>query len=375
MKNLHKVRSWPLSRWPDIDHQLWIDACAGLGAYGDQNPAFFWSPSWRRTIEHAYGRYVAWQALTPHDFNVPPADRLGPDAVTAFIEHLEMQGLAGASIAAYVRSIRAFAGAIAPDYDWQWLARKAFRLKARAVPRIDKRLLVVNSRRLFDLGLMLMDRCPNEPTELAAALQFRDGLMVALLAARPLRIGNFSCLDLGRTLSYRKPEWWLCFSEQETKTGRRIDMPLPDQLHDRIDQFLSGPRKCLLRSRIQGGPTTALWLSSTGEPLRPDQIRGIINRHTKAAFGHSVNPHLFRDCLATTFATDDPEHVLCAVPILGHTSFRMMEKHYNQATMGTATRHFSSTILELRNELIGQFGLEGPRTFLVALEDSGQPTL
>ncbi len=324
-------------------------------------------------IETAHGRYIAWITVTTRGVHLPPADRIQPAAITAFIEDLEKEGLSGMSIANYVRSIRAFAGAIAPDRDWQWLARKAFRLKARAVPRTDKRLRVVNSRHLFDLGLGLMDGSTSQPTESAAALQFRDGLMVALLAARPLRVGNFSCLDLNRTLMYRRPEYWLCFSEQETKTGRPINMPLPDQLHTRIEQFLRGPRKCLLQGRTQGGPTAALWLSAKGKPLTPDQIRAIINGRTKAAFGHSVNPHLFRDCLATTLATDDPEHVLCAVPILGHTGFRMMEKHYNQATMGTATRKFASTVIELRNELIGQFGLETPRAFLVALEERGAP--
>jgi len=374
MAKPQQARSWPASSWPAADHQLWMDACAGVGLHGEENPAFSWSPRWRQMIETVHGRYIAWITLTTRGVHLPPADRIQPAAITAFIEDLEKEGLSGMSIANYVRSIRAFAGAIAPDRDWQWLARKAFRLKARAVPRTDKRLRVVNSRHLFDLGLGLMDGSTSRPTESAAALQFRDGLMVALLAARPLRVGNFSRLDLNRTLMYRRPEYWLCFSEQETKTGRPINMPLPDQLHTRIDQFLRGPRKCFLQGRTQGGPTAALWLSAKGEPLRPDQIRAIINGRTKAAFGHSVNPHLFRDCLATTLATDDPEHVLCAVPILGHTSFRMMEKHYNQATMGTATRKFASTVLELRNELIGQFGLEVSRAFLVALEGRQEVT-
>lgn len=368
MKKLHQARSCPAACWPAADQQLWMDACAGVGLLGEENPAFSWSPRWRQMIETAYGRYIAWIAVTTHAVQLPPADRIQPAAITAFIEDLENECLSGMSIANYVRSIRAFAGAIAPDRDWQWLARKAFRLKARAVPRTDKRLRVVNSRHLFDLGLELMDSSTSKATESAAALQFRDGLMVALLAARPIRVGNFSRLELNRTLVYRRPEYWLCYSEQETKTGRPINMPLPDQLHVRIDQFLRGPRKCLLQGRTHGGTTTALWLSAKGEPLKPDQIRAIINRRTKSAFGHRVNPHLFRDCLATTLATDDPEHVLCAVPILGHTNFRMMEKHYNQATMGTATRKFASTLMELRNDLIGQFGLEAPRAFLVALE-------
>jgi integrase/recombinase XerD len=38
-------------------------------------------------------------------------------------------------------------------------------------------------------------------------------------------------------------------------------------------------------------------------------LQKILARHTTAQFGHSVNTHLFRDCAATSVATDDPEHV------------------------------------------------------------------
>lgn len=375
MNKPQKTRSWPASCWPAEDRELWIEACAGKGPHGEDIPAFSWSPHWRKMIETAYGRYVAWVADTARVFHLPPADRIDPAAVAAYVEDLQRDGLSGMSVANYIRSLRAFAGAIAPDRDWHWLARKAFRLKARAVPRTDKRLRVVSSLHLFDLGLTLMDGSASQPTALAAALQFRDGLMVALLAARPLRLGNFSRLDLGRTLSYRRPEWWLCFSEHETKTGRPINMTVPEQLNDCIDEFLSGPRKYLLRARTKAGPTAALWLSAKGECLRTDQIRGIINQRTKAHFGHNVNPHLFRDCLATSLATGAPEDILCAVPILGHTSFRMIEKHYNQATMGAATRKFASTIMELRNELIAQFDLAAPRAFLVELEGRDEVAL
>ena len=81
-----------------------------------------------------------------------------------------------------------------------------------------------------------------------------------------------------------------------------------------------------------------------------------------------VNPHLFRDCLATSLATDDPEAVLCAVPILGHTGFKTMEQNYNQATMLTAGREFASEIIKFRNELLSMFELEEVRSFLVDAE-------
>ena len=217
--------------------------------------------------------------------------------------------------------------------------------------------------------MRLMDEAPAAKTKKLAAIQFRDGLMIALLAARPLRLANFADTALGRTLVRREPTYWLVFSEQETKTGRPINLPIPNALCDYVDEYLRSPRKLLLSHRSPAAqPTTALWISKKGANLTSDQIRAAINKHTKIAFGRSVNPHLFRDCLATSLATDDPEAVLCAVPILGHASFKTMEQNYNHATMLTAAREFASEIMQLRHEMLDIFELEDVRSFLIEAE-------
>ena len=50
------------------------------------------------------------------------------------------------------------------------------------------------------------------------------------------------------------------------------------------------------------------------------ELNAAIVGRTAAAFGHPVNPHLFRDCAATSIAIDDPQHVRIASQILGHRS-------------------------------------------------------
>ena len=109
-------------------------------------------------------------------------------------------------------------------------------------------------------------------------------------------------------------------------------------------------------------------VSKKGTSLTSEPIRAGINKRTKIAFGRSVNPHLFRDCLVTSLATDDPEAVLCVVPILGYASFKTMEQNYNQATMQTAARNFTSEIMQLRHEMLDIFELEDIRSFLVEAE-------
>src|SRR5262249_12367606 len=147
-------------------------------------------------------------------------------------------------------------------------------LKARAKPRRDKRLRVVHSLELYKLGMELMDGAPAAKSEKLAAIQFRDGLMIALLAARPLRLANFTDVALGRTFVLRDPTYWLVFSEQETKTGRPINLPIPVSLCSYVDEYLRSSRKLLLTHGTSlAQPTTALWISKKGTSLPSEEIR------------------------------------------------------------------------------------------------------
>jgi integrase len=76
-----------------------------------------------------------------------------------------------------------------------------------------------------------------------------------------------------------------------------------------------------------------------------------ICRFTKRAFGQPINPHLFRDCAVSTVATDDPEHIGIAAPLLGHRDPRTTEKHYVQANALAAGRRLRRSIDRLRLDL------------------------
>jgi integrase len=69
---------------------------------------------------------------------------------------------------------------------------------------------------------------------------------------------------------------------------------------------------------------------------------------TRKAFGHSVNPHLFRDSAATALAINDPIHVRLAAPLLGHRTFSTIERNYIQAQTIEAHRQFADKLIELR---------------------------
>ena len=79
-------------------------------------------------------------------------------------------------------------------------------------------------------------------------------------------------------------------------------------------------------------------------------IHNRIRRHTKAAFGVAIAPHLFRDCAATAIAIDGPAHARATMPILGHSTLAMADKHYNQASSLDASRRYLKILADLKRQ-------------------------
>ena len=91
---------------------------------------------------------------------------------------------------------------MAPEAEWGWLARLYYALKAQARPTRDKASRLRSIDELAALGERLMDEAEIAPDWSARrrAVAYRDGLMIALLAYRPVRLKNFAMIWLGRHL-------------------------------------------------------------------------------------------------------------------------------------------------------------------------------
>ena len=249
----------------------------------------------------------------------------------------------GTTIGALTSAIRA----LAPTTDWAWLSRRATRLKLRAKPSRDKRHAMQHTIDLYRFGMKVMDTAAAVAAgQVAAAQRYQAGLIIALLAARPLRIRNFQALTIGGSLRWDQTRYWLTFGIEETKMQTAIDEPLPDDLHPYLEAFLKTWRPVLLRqARKFGGVPThrRLWVDIYGKPMDEFTLRSLIERYTRKEFGTAVWPHLFRDCLLTSVAVDQPDLVRMSTTLLGHASTRTGEQHYNQARMIDASRRRSAT--------------------------------
>jgi site-specific recombinase XerD len=91
-----------------------------------------------------------------------------------------------------------------------------------------------------------------------------------------------------------------------------------------------------------------LWLGYRFKPEAAHTLQLALVRVTRQAFGKPINPHLFRDCAATSIAIHNPASVRSAAAVLGHRSFATTEKYYNLAGSIQAGRLYAELICKRR---------------------------
>jgi integrase len=145
--------------------------------------------------------------------------------------------------------------------------------------------------------------------------------------------------------------WTIAIPANESKTHMALTMAVPTVLVPALDAYLQIHRPRLLAMRAPRDPGRPwrspgrhLWIASTGMPMTAGALQKVLRRHTRARFGHEVNCHLFRDCLATSLADENPEAVRLAADLLGHRSFRTKARHYISANQKSALRRSQATI-------------------------------
>lgn len=298
----------------------------------------------------AYGRWLGYLLqFESAALAQAPGERVTRDRVASYCAGLS-QTNTPLSIASQVRHLRGALGLIAPALDWSWLLVIAKQIEAQSSPRSKPHRLRLSDE-LYDLGRNLIDQAEAEISRTStvskdAALTFRDGLIIALLALAPVRRRNLQDLRIGETLVRAGAGWSVVFGEQDTKTGRELDYPLPEDLSRRLDRYIADIRPALFGSGTHKG----LWASAKGYALSGDALYTTVCRRTKAAFGEAVNPHLFRDAAATFLAVTAPERVQVASDLLGHARQSTTQRHYTHAQPIQASRRLAEVIAAMRLE-------------------------
>jgi len=240
-----------------------------------------------------------------------------------------------------------------PSADLSALDHLLTRVNAMAEPSRAKRLRVVSPVLLLDTAIAEMARqheVQGRRLSRRAAERFRDALLVAFLATRPVRLANLTAIELVKQLSKRADVYWCKFTGAEMKDGRPLEFPLPRALTHWLDLYLAVHRPLLLR----GTQNPRLWITIRSTSACYNTIYCRVTRVTRKLIGRSINPHLFRDCVATFIEEVAPEQVMIIARILGHSTLATSEAYYNQAGMLSAHKRYMSALTQLR---------DGPGTF------------
>ena len=277
-----------------------------------------------------------------------PEARWNADRLQAYIADLQAR-VRPATVHNRVLALERTLAVLAPHSDRSML-RRAIRSLKYAPDGARKRVRLQDSARLVELGFKLMadaDAGVHKNARKNAAV-YRDGFQIALLASRSTRKGNFTDVRIGTHLVWHQGAWWLIFKGAETKTHQPIELPFPDQLVPALVRYLDHYRPLLAGDCYRGD---RLWISYRFQPQAAHSIQLQLVERTRAAFGRPINPHLFRDCLATSIAIHDPDNVRMAATLLGHRSFATTERHYNLARTLQAARSYAQVISATRKAM------------------------
>jgi integrase/recombinase XerD len=328
----------PFASWPTEDKNRWEAAFAAGDRFDGGGSGAHLAAATRKGYQESYGRFLGFLSAKHADLMAcTPEARIDQSILAEYISWRGVSCSQG-SMAIDLDHLRGALRLLCPRTDWSWLL-KIIRKLAATAPRYSQKHHLVTSDRLFALGINLMDRaiadaevdkCPLS----SHALQYRDGLMISILAAIPLRSRSFAALRIGHHLKKTGELWELEIPATETKSQQPLEYPIADELSKRIDLFLDR-----FRDQIPGAKNhIALWPSIAERPMTADAIYVAIYRQTKKAFGFGVNLHRFRHAAASFWSTNDPANVQGVRDLLGHASFTTTERHYVMAQSRVAGR-------------------------------------
>jgi hypothetical protein len=134
------------------------------------------------------------------------------------------------TLASHAFSLGLMFEALAPSLDWKWMLPLIRRLN-KAATKTENHSDLPSIRELFELGPSLMRSVDagraGKITQ--CDIMYRNGLYIAMLAARPyMRLNNIARIKIGDHIVREGPVYRLQFSSDDMKGGIRLGGPLPE---------------------------------------------------------------------------------------------------------------------------------------------------
>jgi site-specific recombinase XerD len=345
---LSEVRSLPVGKWPPADQQAWEEACRPAVRLKTGGSASHLAPVSRNDIANRYGAFLGFlQRRGVLDLLSPAAGQVTPANVAIYIDELKAR-VRSFTVWNAVYKLRRAAELMNLQGDFCWLREIENDLALLAEPKskLDRQVL---AELLVEAGLTLVAEArKSAKSDFEQAKEVRNGLVIALLAACPIRIKNFAELEIGRTLKQVDGRRWITLPASSTKSRRIDERRVPNYLNKIIDLYLTEARPRLIGSKPG---SNWLWISSrTGGRFTTKNLGTLISKITLQTIGVDVSPHLFRSAAATSSALYGGRTPHLASAVLGHTDPRVTYKHYNRASSVHAAKAYAAIVRQYQSE-------------------------
>jgi hypothetical protein len=337
--------------WPAADQALWHAGTTPTQGLRRRRHADRLSSRSIQAAWQGYGRFLA--VLKQYDQHHllaeerSPAERVNFESVALFFDALRAAGNVDNTIKARLFHLRTALHIMVPKADFDWLTQPDGQsLDSLLKQELDDEASPPSATALFQWGLELMPDTPlpgAQTPRLKFCRNYRNGLIIALLACRAPRVGSLAAMRLGKNLYKLNGEYWVRLQSSIVKNKRELEYSLPGELTLLIDRYLVEIRPLL----IDAGRDDAVWGNGDGGRFTYRSIETMIFRQTGRRFAQAFGPHLFRHAFASALARHDPNNPGLAAVILG-ISEGVVHEHYRRARQADAAVKFQACLRQDR---------------------------
>jgi integrase len=179
-------------------------------------------------------------------------------------------------------------------------------------------------------------------------LQYRDGLLLALLSLWPIRRRSLAALTISRHIEIEADGVNFLLDPADTKSKRLESFPAPAPLVPYVKRYLKDIRPRLMGRRRHDG----LWASYRCGTLTGSRLYEIARARLLTRFGRDMCLHDFRRSAATFLAIDAPEQIGLIPGVLQHASPEVGERHYNLANAIKTSQRLAQHRASVKSKLL-----------------------
>ena len=335
--------------WPDRIRAAWAESCSSAELFEEAGGAQHWAPATRRLVERGLGLYLGFLSMRRWlRKDQGPEDLLNVEWLRGYAKCCAQRMLRPASKVTRFNMLNEALRVMTPLADRTTLVRVLRRLQKAQRAQPKSAASSVSSSELYEAGIARMERVAAAKYEKrdVQAIQYGDGLMMAMLAAKPLRISTVARTDVDLHLVKIAGRYRWSFDALETKNYERTRTDLPQRLTPYIDRWLETYRSILLK----GNSNAAMWISCHRQRMACSTLHARFAAATRTELAERISPHEVRKIVATSVAVSMPEEARIIPQLLDHRSDAVAKRDYILADSLSASGRYLASLEKRRAE-------------------------